>query len=68
MKLERKGPAQGQVEYQWRVDRENGFETAKLMYDSDGRLMAVDYGSRKTPARDVVAGSPHPSSRSLQSE
>ncbi|HEY0370611.1 MAG TPA: hypothetical protein VGD79_01340 [Thermoanaerobaculia bacterium] len=31
------------VDYQWRADREGGFEKATLIYDREGRLMAVDY-------------------------
>jgi hypothetical protein len=43
MKIERRGPSKGRLEYHWRVDREQGFESAKFIYDGNGRLMAVDY-------------------------
>ena len=36
-------PKEGRVDYRWRVDRDGGFEKATLIYDREGRLMAVDY-------------------------
>jgi hypothetical protein len=33
------------------VDRDGGFEKATLIYDRDGRLIAVDY---QMPAREPV--------------
>jgi len=53
MKIERKGPSDGRHEYHWRVDQEKGFDSAKFIYDSSGRLIAVDYGIRTTKRRDV---------------
>jgi hypothetical protein len=43
MKIQRKGVSDGRVEYQWRVDREQGFKASKLIYDHDGVLIAIDY-------------------------
>ena len=40
---------EGRVDYRWRVDRDGGFEKATLIYDRQGRLMAVDY---KTAPRE----------------
>ena len=34
---------EGRVDYRWRVDRERGFEKATLIYDREGKLIAVDY-------------------------
>jgi hypothetical protein len=42
-------PKEGRVDYRWRVDRDGGFEKATLIYDRDGKLIAVDY---ETPARE----------------
>ncbi len=53
MKIDRKGPSSGRLEYHWPVDREQGFETAKLIYDSNGRLMAVDYEVGSKPQREA---------------
>jgi hypothetical protein len=36
-------PKNGRVDYRWRADRDGGFEKATLIYDRDGRLIAVDY-------------------------
>lgn len=44
-------PREGRVDYRWRVDRDGGFEKATLIYDRDGRLIAVDY---QMPAREPV--------------
>jgi hypothetical protein len=55
MKLDRKGPADGRVEYRWLVDHEKGFETAKLIYDNEGRLMGVDYELVRKPAPSASA-------------
>lgn len=41
---------EGRVDYRWRVDRDGGFEKATLIYDQQGRLIAVDY---QTPQRAV---------------
>lgn len=30
------------IEYRWRVDRAEGFEKTTLIYDANGRLIAVD--------------------------
>lgn len=45
----KQGPPEGRVDYRWRVDRDGGFEKATLIYDRQGRLIAVDY---KTAARE----------------
>lgn len=58
MKIERKGPSSGRLEYHWRVDREHGFEASKLIYDANGRLVAVDYEVGKRPARADAAQPP----------
>ena len=34
---------QSRIDFHWRADREQGFETASLIYDANGRLRAVDY-------------------------
>ena len=39
----KQAPREGRVDYRWRVDRDGGFEKATLIYDRQGRLMAVDY-------------------------
>jgi len=38
---------EGRVDYRWRVDRERGFEKATLIYDQQGKLIAVDYEPRR---------------------
>ena len=44
-------PKEGRVDYRWRADRDGGFEKATLIYDRDGRLIAVDYQTTPTAAR-----------------
>ena len=39
----REVPTEGRVDYRWRVDRDGGFEKATLIYDREGRLIAMDY-------------------------
>jgi hypothetical protein len=47
------------VEYRWAADHEAGFEKSTFIYDERGRLIAIDYGTRRkseprppvTPAR-----------------
>lgn len=51
MKIERKGPSDGRHEYHWRVDQEQGFDSAKFIYDSSGRLIAVDYSIKPAKRR-----------------
>ena len=34
---------EGRVDYRWRVDRDGGFEKATMIYDREGRLIAMDY-------------------------
>lgn len=55
MKSDRRGPSSGRFEYHWRVDREYGFEISKLIYDSNGRLAAIDYEVARKPPRAEVA-------------
>ena len=43
MNAKRKGPSSTRVDYRWRVDRERGFEKTSMIYDADGRLIAIDY-------------------------
>jgi hypothetical protein len=57
MKIERKGPSSGRQDYQWRVDTERGFKSAKFFYDRDGKLIAVDYELPKMPVREVPKAS-----------
>jgi hypothetical protein len=39
------------VDYQWRVDRATGFEKTTLIYDAEGRLVAIDFKtSPRTPS------------------
>ena len=40
------------IDYQWRVDREQGFQKASLIYDKEGRLLAVDYEPIRSPRRE----------------
>ncbi|HEX6098654.1 MAG TPA: hypothetical protein VF432_20230 [Thermoanaerobaculia bacterium] len=43
-------PKNGRVDYRWRADRDGGFEKATLIYDREGRLVAVDYSmTRREP-------------------
>ena len=37
------------VEYRWAADREAGFEQSTFIYDEEGRLIAIDYGTRGMP-------------------
>lgn len=57
MKIERRGPSDGRQDFQWRVDTERGFDTAKFIYDRDGKLIAVDYELPKRPPRESVSSS-----------
>ena len=41
--LRKETPKEGRVDYRWRVDRDGGFEKATLIYDREGRLVAMDY-------------------------
>lgn len=43
MTPEQENRLEGRVDYRWRVDRERGFEKATLIYDREGKLIAVDY-------------------------
>jgi hypothetical protein len=54
MNIRRKGPSSTRVDYQWRVDRELGFEKTSMIYDVDGRLVGIDYQSAERPAREVT--------------
>lgn len=47
VKLPKETPPPRRIDYQWRVDQAAGFEKASLIYDKDGRLVAVDYQSAK---------------------
>ena len=48
---------EGRVDYRWRVDRERGFEKATLIYDRQGKLIAVDYRTeRELPPTPGEAG------------
>ena len=49
MKLTRKGPSNRRIDYRWPVDREKGFEKTSMIFDVDGRLMAIDYESSPAP-------------------
>jgi hypothetical protein len=58
---ERTASPGSRLEYRWDVDRNEGFEKSTFIYDAQGHLIAVDYGSppaqrrepppRVTPAR-----------------
>lgn len=49
----KQGPKEERVDYRWRVDRDGGFEKATLIYDREGRLVAVDYETAtREPRRD----------------
>jgi hypothetical protein len=43
MTPEKETRLEGRVDYRWRADRERGFEKATLIYDRQGKLIAVDY-------------------------
>ncbi len=58
MDTKRKGPSNARVDYRWRVDREKGFEKTSMIYDVDGRLMAIDYESSRTPRIETPAREP----------
>jgi len=45
-------PITSRIDYRWRVDQEQGFQKASLLYDKDGRLRAVDYEPIRSPRRD----------------
>ncbi|HET8773555.1 MAG TPA: hypothetical protein VFP80_07185 [Thermoanaerobaculia bacterium] len=49
----REAPRSGRVDYRWRADRDGGFEKATLIYDREGRLIAVDY---QVPERELRPG------------
>ena len=53
MNAKRKGPSSTRVDYRWRVDQERGFEKTSMVYDVDGRLVGIDYGSAEKPIREV---------------
>ncbi len=49
MKLKDLRPSDARIEYRWRADRAEGFETTALIYDAAGRLKGVDHQySRRT--------------------
>ncbi len=53
MTPEKERTLEGRVDYRWRVDRERGFEKATLIYDREGKLIAVDYQTtRETQTSD----------------
>jgi hypothetical protein len=52
MKAQR--PIQPRIDYHWPVDREQGFQKASLIYDAEGRLLAVDYEPIRSPRRDTA--------------
>lgn len=56
MNAKRKGPANARVDYQWRVDRERGFEKTSMIYDADGKLLGIDY--EHAPRVEVPAREP----------
>ena len=39
----RTAPPDSRIDYRWPVDRDAGFEKSTLIYDAEGRLIAVDY-------------------------
>ena len=49
MTPEKETRLEGRVDYRWRVDRERGFEKATLIYDREGKLIAVDYQTTRDP-------------------
>ena len=58
MNAKRKGPSNARVDYRWRVDRERGFEKTSMIYDVEGRLIAVDYETATRPRRDAITDEP----------
>ena len=66
MTPEQERTLEGRVDYRWRVDRERGFEKATLIYDRDGKLIAVDYQTTRDAAIPVESPSrnrTHPAGR-----
>ena len=57
MKLTRKGRST-RIDYRWPVDREKGFEKTSMIFDVDGRLMAIDYESSRDPHPVVTKREP----------
>ena len=51
MTPEQENRLEGRVDYRWRVDRERGFEKATLIYDREGKLIAVDYQTTREVQR-----------------
>lgn len=47
MTPERETRSEERVDYRWRADRERGFDKATLIYDRDGKLIAVDYQTER---------------------
>jgi hypothetical protein len=47
MTPERESKSDGRVDYRWRADRERGFEKATLIYDRQGKLIAIDYQTER---------------------
>lgn len=58
MNAKRKGPSSTRVDYRWRVDQERGFEKTSMVYDGDGRLVGIDYGSAERPVCEVPVREP----------
>jgi len=44
---ERAASPGSRLEYRWEVDRTEGFDQATLIYDAQGHLIAVDYGTSR---------------------
>jgi hypothetical protein len=43
MKARDESRANRRIDYHWRADHTAGFETTSMIYDKEGRLVAIDY-------------------------
>jgi YD repeat-containing protein len=50
---ERAASPDSRVEYRWAADRDGGFEKSTFIYDAEGRLIAVDYATRRVVQREA---------------
>lgn len=53
-------PPDSRIDYRWPVDRDAGFEKSTLIYDAEGRLIAVDYSRAHRSDEEVAIGPARP--------
>lgn len=51
MKARNESHANRRIDYHWPSDHTNGIETTSMIYDRDGRLVAIDYVLSAAPDR-----------------